>query len=139
MNDALAPVRRQLLQQATSYAEHVVAEADASAAQMGRAAVEETERLLGEARAQGEVDARDIIAAGHARARAKARHVVLAARRQVYDQLVHEVRSQARAMAASRPDLIAEAKKAIVRRQALGNAGVSGASSARPASRPPDT
>jgi vacuolar-type H+-ATPase subunit E/Vma4 len=88
----LAPVRAALLDNARAEAARIEAAAVAAAEAKLAAAREEAERILAQAREQGAADAAAVLAADRARARRRARAVLLAARREGYEALRAAVR-----------------------------------------------
>lgn len=91
VSDALAPVRDALLTRARMEADALVAGAEAEAeAALGRAR-QEAEDLRALARAQGEADAEAVLVSARTRSRRRARARVLAAQRELYDELRRRV------------------------------------------------
>lgn len=98
--DPLAPLRAALVERARADAAAIRAEAERGAQGACAAATQRSAELLSEARAQGEQDAREAFHAEQARARAAARAVVLAAQREVYEQLRAETAAAVRTLLA---------------------------------------
>jgi vacuolar-type H+-ATPase subunit E/Vma4 len=84
---ALAPVREALLKQARDEADRVQQDAEAAADAVTARAAAEAEQLLAEARRQGAADAALLASLEGSRARRHARASLLAAQREVYEQL----------------------------------------------------
>jgi vacuolar-type H+-ATPase subunit E/Vma4 len=99
--DPLLPVRQALLARAGADAERLLADADADADAILTRARREAATIRAEARAQGEADAAQLLAAERARGHRRARAVVLAAERESYDELRSRI---ARALPALRTD-----------------------------------
>lgn len=120
LDAALAPVRDALLAAARADAADVLGKARQAAAQERRAADEEAARILSRARRDGAADAAAALAAELAGARQQARAVVLAARREGYEQLRAAARAAVSRLAAEPgyPPLRARLADAV--RQALG-------------------
>lgn len=91
----LEAVRDALLAEARADAAEQVAAADTAGRDAVDAAQAEADRLLAQARADGEAEARAAVAGELARARRQAREVVLAARRAAYEHVGAEARRQA--------------------------------------------
>ncbi len=85
--DALAPLRRALLDGARADAERVRDEAEREAARAEEEAARRAAGILDEARRRGEADGAERLAAARASARRDARAVVLRAQRAAYDGL----------------------------------------------------
>ncbi|PFG38893.1 hypothetical protein ATJ97_1383 [Georgenia soli] len=90
--DPLAPVRAALLEQALADAAATGARADADAEALLARARSEAEAVREAARAEGRADGLALVGAERARARREARGVVLAAQRQVFEDLTARVR-----------------------------------------------
>jgi hypothetical protein len=84
---ALEPVRAALLARARRRADQLRSEADDAARQLLAAARDAGDQLRNAARTQGEADARVAVRVAQARARQRARGIVLAAQREVYEEL----------------------------------------------------
>lgn len=85
--EALAPVRQALLARATADADHLLQAVDADVDVQTAQAAADAEQLLAEARRQGLADAALVASLEGSRARREARATLLAAQREVYDQL----------------------------------------------------
>jgi V/A-type H+-transporting ATPase subunit E len=96
--EALDPVRAALLADARRDAARLLAAADAEVEGIRRRTAEECERIRQEARARGETDAQETLAAERAHARRRSRTVVLRARGEVYQELRRRVREAAGAL-----------------------------------------
>ena len=89
--DRLRPVGAALLARARADTERTLGDVDAEAAGVLARAETEAEAIRAEARAQGEADAAGVLVTERARARRQARAVVLAARREIVEELRTEV------------------------------------------------
>ncbi len=87
VSDPLDPVRTALLAQARADADALLAEADAEASESLARARAEADAIRAAARAQGEADAAALLESERTRARRRARAAVLAAQRDVHDEL----------------------------------------------------
>lgn len=96
MTVATEPLREALLADARAQAERVLARADDQAEAKLREAEEQGRRLVEQARAEGEAAAAIAGAHDEARTRRVARAAVLAAQRELYDELAAQARSAAR-------------------------------------------
>jgi V/A-type H+-transporting ATPase subunit E len=96
--DALDAVRAALLADAERDAARLLALADAEVEAVRRRTSEECDRIRREARARGEADAQETLAAERARARRRSRSIVLRARGEVYEELRRRVREAAVAL-----------------------------------------
>jgi len=83
--DALAPLRRALLEAAEARAAALRRAAEEEADSVRRAGAERAEAILGQARRSGEGDGAARVALARAEARQEARTIILAARRAAYD------------------------------------------------------
>ncbi len=95
---ALGPVREALLTRAHHAADAVVGTARAEAAQVVHDAEQQATAVVERARAEGEADAATALASDRAKARRRARGVVLVAQQQAYEELRERVRERARAI-----------------------------------------
>ncbi len=117
--EALDPVRAALLADARRDAARLLAAADAEVEAIRRRSAEECDRIQRDARARGEAEAQETLAAERARARRRSRTVVLRARGEVYQELRRRVREAAGALrqAADYPALharlVEEARAAV--------------------------
>jgi vacuolar-type H+-ATPase subunit E/Vma4 len=91
LSDQLRPVGAALLARARADTERALGDADAEAAGVLARAEAEAEAIRAEARAQGEADAAGVLVTERARARRQARAIVLAARREIVEELRTEV------------------------------------------------
>jgi vacuolar-type H+-ATPase subunit E/Vma4 len=91
---ALAPVREGLLRRARAEAGQVRADAEAEAAGIEAQGRGQADRILAEARRQGEADAQAVRTAELIRTRRVARGIVLDAQRAAYRQLRRELESE---------------------------------------------
>ena len=98
MNDAVQPLRRALLADAQAGTQHILAEADARAAATVAEAERQGSALVERARSDAHAGAAIVAAKELARARRRARTLVLAARRELYDELVRQARAAAHAL-----------------------------------------
>ncbi|KUL22182.1 hypothetical protein [Streptomyces regalis] len=89
-DDALSPVRTELLRAAHADAEATLARAEREAAQLVHQARAEARAVVGEARRQGEADGADAARDLLVQARRHARSHTLAARRETYEELRRE-------------------------------------------------
>ena len=96
--DALAPVRQALLRHAHEQADATRAAAERDAQELLARARDEADELRRRARADGERDARDLQAEQRARARRRARAIVLQAQRETLDTLTRQVHDRVRAL-----------------------------------------
>lgn len=96
--DPLRPVRDALLARARADAHVMLDQADKDGTASLARDQDRAEAILADARAQGEADARLVVDAERARARRRARGVVLAAQREVYEDLRTGVRQAVRAL-----------------------------------------
>jgi hypothetical protein len=115
---ALAPVREALLARARADADRIRVEGSASAARVLSAAGELADRILTDARREGEAAAATALAAERARIRRQARATVLAARREAYEHLRAQARTAVGELARE-ADLVAGLGAAV--RAALGD------------------
>ena len=118
--DSLAPVRTALLDGANADSASLLAAADADTAAALLAAQQEVASLRAEARAQGEADGAAILARERNHSRRRAREIVLAARRDVYDELVRRSRAAASAL---RDDAAYAEWLAVLRKRASAQLG----------------
>lgn len=137
--DPLAPVRTALLDRARQHAADLLEAARGDAEAEVARAQQEAERLRSQARAEGEADAAAVLESARTTSRREARGIVLAAQREVFDDLHRRVREsvarlredpgyrsllhrlEARARAALGPDvLVAEAPEGGVVAEAQG-------------------
>ena len=95
---ALDPVRAALLADARRDAARLLAAADAEVEAIRRRTAEECDRIRRVARARGEADAQETLAAERAHARRRSRSIVLRARGEVYQELRRRVREAATAL-----------------------------------------
>ncbi len=95
---ALAPVRAYLVREALTEADRIRATARAEADALLRQARGEAERAVGLATARGQAEAAPFATAARGRGRAQARFIVLAAQREVYDELCHRIMAEADAL-----------------------------------------
>ena len=93
---ALQPVRSALLARAEEDAALTRSLAAAQADVVLGRARDEADRVVSEARQEGEADAAATLRVSRARARRQARSVVLAAQRAAYEELVRRARDEAR-------------------------------------------
>jgi hypothetical protein len=98
VRSALEPVRAALLASARADADRLRAEAAAEADRVRAAARTRADAILAEARLLGAADGAVLVAAEQARARRRARELVLAAERQAYEELRARARAAARAL-----------------------------------------
>lgn len=98
MTVAAEPLREALLEQAREGADHVLARADEQAAAKLSEAEQRGRTLVDEARAEGQTAAAITGAHEEARARRQARALVLAAKRELYEELGREARAAAHAL-----------------------------------------
>ena len=96
--DPLAPVRAALLDRAHADSASQLAAADAEAAAALHAAQQQVASLRADARAQGEADGATVLARERTHARRRARELILAARRNAYDELVRQARAAVSAL-----------------------------------------
>lgn len=95
---ALAPVQSALLTRARADAGAVLDEARREADHVRAAARDRATQIIEASRAEGEAEARAAAAVALTRRRRQARDVVLAARRELFDELLRECRAGARAL-----------------------------------------
>jgi vacuolar-type H+-ATPase subunit E/Vma4 len=96
--DALAPVRQALLRQAREEADETRASAEREAQEVLARAHAEADEVRRQARADGERDAQDLRAEQQARARRRARAIVLQAQQETLERLTEQVRARAQAL-----------------------------------------
>jgi len=98
VNDGVEPLRRVLLADAKTEAERIEAAAQAEAEARIAAALRDAEALLEQARAEGESAAEIQVAHDHAESRRHARVVLLAAQREIYEELRRRSLAEASAL-----------------------------------------
>ncbi|MFI9025186.1 hypothetical protein [Streptomyces sp. NPDC053560] len=118
--DALAPVRAELLRAARADAEAVLAEAGREAGRLLADARDEAAALLEEARRQGEADAAAVRSAERLRTRRSLRCAVLAARREAWEELCRQVVSGVRELRHRREHPMVQWRLGVHARSVLG-------------------
>lgn len=96
MVDALAPVRRAILESARRDAADTIERANRAAQELRRRAAAEADTIRETARAEGRHDAEQVRVEQRARARRRARSIVLQAQRQALDDLTSAVHDAVR-------------------------------------------